>query len=123
MDILVIVCQIIVALGLFNVWLLRRDKATAYRGGSSDNMEEEFATYGLPSGFMWLICVLKLAIAVALLAGIFLPELVVPSAGLLVTLMLGALIMHARAGDPIKKSLPAAGVLALSVIVLFGSLV
>lgn len=122
MDFLIVSCQIIVALGLINVWLLRRGKSTPYRGGNADNMEQEFATYGLSTGFMWLICVLKLSAAVALLVGILLPPLVVPASLLLVGLMLGALVMHARAGDPAKKSLPAACVLVLNVVILAGSL-
>ncbi|EDY82395.1 hypothetical protein VDG1235_2017 [Verrucomicrobiia bacterium DG1235] len=118
MNILIVACQIIVALGLLNVWLLRRNQSTEYRGGSADNMEQEFATYGLPKRFMWTICCLKIAAAVALLAGIFLPSLVAPAASLVVALMLGALAMHIKVKDPIKKSLPAASVLLLSIIIL-----
>lgn len=83
MDFLVIACQVIVALGLINVWLLRRGKSTPYRGGNADNMEQEFATYGLPTRFMWLICILKLSAAAALLLGMLLPPLVVPASTLL----------------------------------------
>ena len=42
------IAQLIIALGILNVWLLRFNKATIYRGGSAKNMKEEFATYGLP---------------------------------------------------------------------------
>ena len=47
--------QVIVAVGLLNVWLLRTNKATAWRGGEARNMHEEFAVYGLPDWFMWLV--------------------------------------------------------------------
>ncbi len=48
------IAQLIIALGILNVWLLRFNKATSYRGGAAKNMTEEFATYGLPVWFMWV---------------------------------------------------------------------
>ena len=121
MEILVKICQLIVALGLLNVWLLRRKQATEYRGGNAKDMEQEFAAYGLSSGIMWTVCSLKIAAAIALLIGLFLPAFVAPAASLLVLLMLGALAMHIKVKDPLKKSLPAAGVLLLCIAILAGS--
>jgi hypothetical protein len=63
MNYLIIVLQLVVALGILNVWLLRANRATAYRGGNAKNMREEFATYGLPYWFMCVIGVLKVALA------------------------------------------------------------
>jgi len=108
------VLQVVLALGLFNVWLLRTGKATNYRGGQAKNLKEEFATYGLPSFMYFLVGGLKLACAVALLVGLWFPEAVLPAAGVLVLLMLGALAMHIKVGDPISKSVPAFGMLAMS---------
>lgn len=48
MEGLVLVSQVLVGLGLLNVWLLRAGKATAWRGGEARTMAEEFAAYGLP---------------------------------------------------------------------------
>ena len=45
---LIMVLQLIIAVGLINVWLLRFKKATDYRGGDATNMKEEFIAYGLP---------------------------------------------------------------------------
>ena len=42
------VLQLILALGIVNVWLLRSGRATAYRGGNASNLKSEFAAYGLP---------------------------------------------------------------------------
>lgn len=84
-------------------------------------MSEEFAAYGLSETVMRVVGTLKVAAALALIAGIFLPTLVAPAAGLLIVLMLGALVMHAKVKDPITKSLPAASVLALSILILFGT--
>lgn len=118
MDILIKAFQIIVALGLLNVWLLRRNRSTEYRTGNAQDMKQEFAAYGLSGTFMWLICGLKVLAAAALLIGLFIPSLVAPAAALLVILMLGAIAMHIKAKDPLKKSLPAASILVLSIVIL-----
>jgi hypothetical protein len=106
--------QIIVALGLLNVWVLRFQQSTAYRGGNAHSMKEEFAFYGLPVQLVYVVGALKIAIALCFIAGIWLHVLVLPAALLLCLLMLGALAMHIKARDPMKKSLPALSVLVLS---------
>lgn len=106
--------QIVLALGLLNVWLLRSGNATSYRGGASTSLKEEFAAYGLPSWFFYLIGALKIGCAVALLVGLWQPSLIKPAAGLLVALMLGALAMHVKVSDPPVKSLPAMLMLVMS---------
>ena len=109
--------QIVIALGIFNVWVARYGKSTSYRGGAARNMREEFAAYGLPPSFMWFIGGLKLALAIALIVGIWVPSLVTPAATAMAVLMLGAVAMHVGVGDPARKSLPAGLMLALSVFV------
>ena len=121
MNTLVLLLQIIVALGLLNVWLLRFNKATAYRGGQATTMREEFAAYGLPVWFCYLVGFLKVGSALALLAGIFLPELVFPAAALIAVLMAGALAMHVKVKDPVIKSLPALLVLVMCLVILAGT--
>ena len=117
MRTLLIVLQLAVALGLLNVWLLRFNRSTAYRGGDASSMREEFARYGLPLWSMWLIGVLKVGAALCLIAGLWLPFLVLPAAVLISALMIGALAMHLKIRDPLKKSLPALLVLAASVCI------
>ncbi|MBK9709494.1 MAG: DoxX family protein [Acidobacteria bacterium] len=109
--------QLIIALGIPNVWLLRFNKATAYRAGTAKNMSEEFATYGLPLWFMWVVGGLKILFAVSLLVSFWLPELIRPAAIGMAILMLGAVGMHIKVGDPWKKAAPAALVLILSLVV------
>lgn len=46
--------QVIVGLGLLNVWLVRGRSATSYRGGTSGTLRDEFAAYGLP-GFAYYL--------------------------------------------------------------------
>ena len=80
MEYFVIVLQLIVALGILNVWLFRSNKATAYRGGAANNMREEFAIYGLPYWFMCVIGVLKVSLAISLLAAIWIHGIAQPAA-------------------------------------------
>ena len=57
---------------------------------------------------------LKVGSAAVLVAALWLPELARPAAGLIVVLMLGALAMHLRVGDPAAKSAPAFAMLVMS---------
>ncbi len=110
----VIVAQVVIALGIANVWLIRPAKATAYRGGGAKTMKEEFAVYGMSETMMKLIGAAKLTLAAALLVGIAVPVLVKPAAFAMAALMLGAVSMHLKVNDPPLKSLPAFTMLALS---------
>ena len=114
---LIVALQIVIALGIYNVWLLRFNKSTGFRGGSAKNMTEEFLAYGLPLWFMRVVMVLKLTFATMLLGGLVMPELVQPAAIGMTILMLGAVAMHAKVGDEIKKTLPAAAMLLMSILV------
>ncbi|MFT5731394.1 MAG: putative membrane protein YphA (DoxX/SURF4 family) [Planctomycetota bacterium] len=109
-----IILQVILSLGLLNVWLVRAGGETSYRGGSADSLKAEFRAYGLSDVMFYLVGFLKIASAIALVVGIWLPSLVLPAAGTLVVLMLGALSMHVKVSDPPKKSLPALLMLAMS---------
>jgi hypothetical protein len=110
--------QIIIALGLLNVWIIRFHKPTPYRGGGAGSMREEFHTYGLPIWFMYVVGALKIGIAGIFLAGLWVPAGVVTGAWVLVALMLGALFMHIKVRDSWKRSMPALGVLVLALVVI-----
>lgn len=118
MKIVSLIIQLIVALGLLNVWLLRFHKKTSYRPGGAASMREEFATYGLPVWSLWLVGGLKVSCAVCLLAGIWIPIVVKPAASVIAMLMVGAILMHVKVRDPLVKSLPAGIVLLLTAVVL-----
>ena len=117
MHIIKLILQTVIALGILNVWLLRFNKPTAWRGASATNMKEEFAAYGLPGGAVYVVGFLKVLCALLLLVGIWVPYVTMPAAGLMALLMLGAVAMHFKVGDPPKKALPAATLLLLSVLV------
>lgn len=110
----IIILQIICALGLLNVWILRNKKSTKYRGGNSKNLKEEFQAYGLPVWVYYLVGFLKISSACLLIIGIWLPILVLPIALLIFILMLGALTMHIKVHDSLLKSVPAILMLIIS---------
>lgn len=117
MEIVVIICQTIIALGIFNVWVVRYGKETNWRGGEAKNMKEEFAAYGLPAGFMVFIGATKIFLAICLIIGIWAPFFTKPAATAMAILMFGAVSMHVKVKDPLQKSLPALTMLILSLIV------
>ncbi|MEI8285471.1 MAG: DoxX family protein [bacterium] len=117
MEHLFVALKLIVALGVLNVWLLRSGKATPYRGREASTLREEFTVYGLPYGFMCAIGVLKISLALALLAAIWIPGLARPAAMGMGALMLGAYIMHLKVKDPLYKALPSIAVLAMCIII------
>ncbi len=111
------ILQVIVGLGLLNVWLVRARAATAYRGGSAQSLKEEFAAYGLPEWTFYAVGALKVGSAVLLIVGIWIPQLIRPPALVVAALMVGALAMHAKAKDPLTKSVPALLMLLMAVAI------
>jgi hypothetical protein len=122
MEWIKIVLQLIVAIGIYNVWLVRFGKSTKWRGGSATDMKSEFEAYGMPQWFMMVIGFTKVTLATLLIVGIWFPILVGPSALGLTSLMLGAIGMHIKVKDPLLKSLPAFTVFSLSLILVLISL-
>ena len=122
MTALAIASQIIIALGIFNVWILRRDRATAYRPEGSNNIWEEFDRYGLPGWAAVAVGGTKVTLGILLLVGIVAPSIAAPAAALMAILMLSAIGAHIRVGDPVKKSMPAFLMLILSTLVIVGQL-
>jgi uncharacterized membrane protein YphA (DoxX/SURF4 family) len=113
-DTIGLILQAIVGLGLLNVWLLRRQSATAYRGGEAKNLKDEFAAYGLPAPMFYIVGGLKIVCGVLLLVGLAYPPVVLPAAAVVAVLMMGAVAMHLKVGDPVSKFVPAALMLAMS---------
>jgi hypothetical protein len=109
--------QIIVGVGLLNVWLLRARSVTPYRGGASRTLNEEFAAYGLPGFAFYVVGALKISAAIVLIAGVWIALPVRAAAGLVAALMIGAIAMHFKVGDPLMKALPAALMLAMCAVI------
>ena len=116
---LILVLQLIISIGLINVWFFRFNKATEYRGGDAKNMREEFQAYGLPSWSMYLVGAVKVIIAVMLIVSIWLKELLIYNLLALAVLMIAAVLMHIKVKDPIKKSYPALSILFMIALILY----
>jgi uncharacterized membrane protein YphA (DoxX/SURF4 family) len=107
------VLQVIVGLGLLNVWLVRSRSATNYRGRSAMTLKQEFAAYGLPPVAYFIVGTLKVLAGVVLLASLWMPMPARLAAVVVAGLMIGALVMHAKVKDPMLKFVPAAAMLAM----------
>lgn len=116
---LIMILQLVISIGLINVWFFRFNKATEFRGGNAKNMKEEFLAYGLPIWSMYLVGGLKVAIAVMLIISIWVEELLVYNLILLAILMIAAVFMHVKVKDPIKKSYPALSILFMIALILY----
>ena len=130
----ILVLKLIIALGLLNVWVMRFNKPTQYRGGDSNNMREEFDSYGFPGSFMYAIGSFKCVLALLLLCSVLSSFVDVPFLNsidfnqieliglyLLSIIMLGAILVHIKLKDPAMKSLPAVLILAMSSLVIYFS--
>jgi len=111
--------MLVVSLLVLNVWLLRVDQKTIYRGGNAINMMQEFAVYGLNETMFYIIGALKVLSATGLLVGFFYKKAIVPSALLMAALMCGAILMHLRVNDEAIKFLPAGLMLISSLMIVY----
>ncbi len=108
--------QTAAALWILNVWFNRFNKDTGYRGGGATNMKEEFAVYGLSEPVMYAVGATKVGLASTMLVGVAVPRVTRPASIGLAAFMVGAVGMHIKAGDPVKRYLPALSVLSLATI-------
>ncbi|MEM9338202.1 MAG: DoxX family protein [Bacteroidota bacterium] len=109
------------ALNILRIWLVTNRRASIYRGGDgkAKTLREEFEYYGLPAWFMYVVGSLKVAAAIGLIVGIWMPAVIPFSAGGLIILMIGAIAMHAKIRDKLVTHLPAVLMLVLSATILF----
>ena len=114
--------QLLIAIGLINVWLFRFNKATDYRGGNATNMKEEFIAYGLPVWLMYFVGTLKVSIALMLIISFWVEQLLVYNLIALAVLMIAAVLMHVKVKDPIKKSYPALSILFMIALIMYFTL-
>ena len=112
-----ILLQVIIAAGIFNVWVLRRGRPTNYRPDGASNISEEFARYGFSDAFRRTIGTTKLTLAALLLLGTAYAPLAVGAASGMAILMCGAVAAHVKVRDPMIKSIPALLMLLMSTAV------
>ncbi|MBC6997097.1 DoxX family protein [Cytophaga sp. FL35] len=118
MEYLFIVIKAFIFISIVNVWIFRFNKPTPYRGGAASSMKEEFANYGLSIPILYIVGGLKLLAASLIFLSIWIPYLVLYGAVPMVILMLGAIAMHVKIKDELKKSIPAITFLILSIILI-----
>ena len=122
MTTLLMILQLIIAIGLINVWFFRFNKATDYRGGNATNMKEEFIAYGLPVWLMYFVGTLKVSIALMLIISFWVEQLLLYNLIALAVLMIAAVLMHVKVKDPIKKSYPALSILFMIALIMYFTL-
>ena len=98
--------QIIIALSIAYVWIVR-----------FDNIVKEFKQYGIPDLLRNLVGASKIALSTLLVAGIWYPDLVVIPALLMAGLMICAQIAHIKVKNPFVKYVPSFILLMLSLFV------
>ena len=108
--------QTAAALWILNVWFHRFNKDTGYRGGNATNMKEEFEEYGLSETTMYAVGAAKVSLAGLMLAGLVVPRVTRPASIGLAAFMVGAMGMHIKVGDSVKRYLPALSVFSLATI-------
>ena len=118
-----VACQIVIALGIFNVWIVRRNRSTPFRPEGAAGIEEEFGAYGFPAWMWKAVGATKLTLAVLLLIGIVVPAIAPLAAGAMAVLMVSAIGAHIRVSDPIVKSVPAFTMLVLCTVVVVSYLI
>ena len=118
LDILVPLLQLIIAVVIMAVWLVRPKLETNYRAGNATNIFEEFEVYGLPNWSVYLVGGIKLSLAVLLIVGIWYSSVVQYAALGMGILMAGAIVCHLKTrGDPLSRATPASLMLLMCIIV------
>ncbi|MCU0619491.1 MAG: DoxX family protein [Gemmatimonadaceae bacterium] len=105
--------EFVVGIGLLNVWLLRARERSPFRGRDARGLREEFSAYGLSAPWFYVVGALKIVAGLVLIAGLWLTLPIGFAAAVVAVLMVGAIAMHLRVGDPLHRSLPAAAMLIM----------
>tara|TARA_X000000368_G_C23023070_1_gene708907 strand:- start:522 stop:902 length:381 start_codon:yes stop_codon:yes gene_type:complete len=113
-----IILSLIISLTILNVWLIRFDNDSIYRGGESINMIEEFQEYGLNKTSVYIVGFFKVSAALFLLFSIFFKKLIFPATLTIALFMIGAIIMHFKISDELIKFLPSSVLLFLSLAIM-----
>jgi hypothetical protein len=110
MPVLVAAAQIVIAVSVFFVWVVRLP-----------NVEREFLEYGLSDIVRNAVGAAKMSAAALLLAGLWYPVLVFPAALVMAGFMLCAQYFHVRVRHPLSKYVASFVLLVLSLGVAFAA--
>ena len=116
---IIIGLKIIIGISILNVWLIQSNKHTKWRGGDATTIIEEFNVYGLSKSFYVTIYILKVSLAILLLASIQFDVLTLVSSLGLALLLLGSILMHVKVKDAWYKSFPAFLFMLMNLVIAF----
>ncbi len=118
-EYIVIALKIIVGVSILNVWLVQSKKPTKWRGGDATSIIEEFSVYGLSKTLYNVVFVVKVGLAILLLASIKYDFLTLYSSIGLAALLGGSIAMHIKVKDALFKSFPAFLFMAMNLIIAY----
>jgi len=121
-EYIIIFLKIIVGVSIINVWLIQPNKPSRWRGGDAKTIIEEFNVYGLSKTFYKVVFVVKVGLAILLLASIKYDFLTLYSSLGLAALLLGSIAMHIKVKDALFKSFPAFLFMGLNLIIAYLSI-
>lgn len=114
-----VILKLIVGFTILNVWFLRANNKTPYRGGNAKSLKEEFQVYGLSEKVYTMVFYIKSGLAVLLLASIFINQLTRFSVTGIAILMFGAIVMHLKVKDDLNRTWPAILMLIMTLTIGF----
>ena len=114
-----IILSLIISLTILNVWLIRFDSNSIYRGGEAKNMIQEFEEYGFNENIVYIVGFLKVSAALVLLLGIYYNKLIFPAALTISLFMISAIIMHFKVSDELIKFMPSSILLFSSLVIIY----
>ena len=118
MKILKSIIILIISGTILNVWLLRLNNPTPFRGGDAITLIDEFKVYGLNDTVFYIVGFVKVITAIFLLMGLFYRKTIVPAAAIIGAIMLVSVYMHFKVQDSFTKHVPALLMLILSVVLI-----
>ncbi len=114
-NLVYVLAQLIIIFGILNVWLVRFNKKTNYRGSDANSLKAEFKAYGYPDWFFYCIGFFKLLFAFTMIAGFWIENFTTIGSLGVIFLMLGAIVSHLKVKDTLIKFLPASIMVLLSI--------
>ena len=112
--------SILVSVVVLSAWSFKLNQPSVFRGGNAMSMSEEFSAYGLNDSIMVVVGIVKILLALLLLAGgLKFTALLKPSAAIMSLFMIGAVYFHISISDGILPTLPSATMLLCCLLIVF----
>ena len=112
--------SILVSVVVLSAWSFKLNQPSVFRGGDAMSMSEEFSAYGLNDSIMVVVGIVKILLALLLLAGgLKFTALQKPSAAIMSLFMIGAVYFHISISDGILPTLPSATMLLCCLLIVF----